>query len=100
MTVRGIASALAHCPRKPAALYITGGGRHNGFMMDRLRSVTGAEVLSVDMLGWSGDAMEAEGFAYMAVRHLLNEPVSYPTTTACHSPTVGGVFVKAKAVAA
>lgn len=94
MTVQSIALAVSQCPEKPTALYITGGGRYNGFMMKRLNDVTALPVHSIDSLGWDGDSMEAEGFAYMAVRSLLGEPYSFPTTTGCPTPTVGGVLAK------
>lgn len=100
MTVQSVALAVTQCPQKPTAIYVTGGGRHNDFMMKRLYDVSGIAVHSVDELGWRGDAMEAEGFAYMAVRRLLNEPISFPTTTGCSAPTVGGQYVITKDKAA
>ena len=100
MTVLSVAKGVALCPQQPAAIYVTGGGRHNGYMMERLSELTGVPVHSVDTLGWNGDSMEAEGFAYMAVRSLLNEPISFPGTTGCASPTIGGIHVQPKARAA
>ena len=94
MTVQSIALSISQCPEKPSALYITGGGRHNTYMMKRLGQVTVLSVHSTDTLGWDGDAMEAQGFAYMAVRTLLNEPISFPSTTGCPTPTVGGIIAK------
>lgn len=100
MTVQAIAAGIRLCPQPPKAVYVTGGGRRNHYMMRRLREVAGCSVESVDVLGWSGDSMEAEGFAYMAVRRLLGEPVSFPGTTGCRAPTVGGVLIPVKAKAA
>ena len=94
MTIQSVAKALELCPQKPMAIYVTGGGRHNGFIMQQLSEATSLPVHSVDTLGWNGDAMEAEGFAYMAVRSLLDEPISFPGTTGCKNPTVGGVHIK------
>lgn len=94
MTVQSVAKGIELCPSKPNALYVTGGGRHNDYMMKRFADVTQLPIHSVDDLGWNGDAMEAEGFAYMAVRSLLNEPISFPKTTGCEKPVTGGVHVR------
>jgi anhydro-N-acetylmuramic acid kinase len=94
MTVQSVAKGVQLCPETPTAVYVTGGGRHNAYMMQCLSDTTGIDVQSVDTLGWNGDAMEAEGFAYMAVRTLLNEPISFPGTTGCITPTVGGFHAK------
>jgi len=95
MTVQSLMAGIKSCPETPKAIYITGGGRHNDFMMQRLNTVANIPVRPVDDLGWRGDSMEAEGFAYMAVRHLLGEPISFTGTTGCASPTVGGCYVPA-----
>jgi anhydro-N-acetylmuramic acid kinase len=100
MTVQSINIGLDQCPQKPNVIYVTGGGRHNKFMMQRLALVSGCKVRSVDELGWNGDAVEAEGFAYMAVRTLKGLPISFPGTTGCNSPTIGGVLHNLKRSAA
>lgn len=100
MTARSIALGVEQCPKMPTAIYVTGGGRHNKTLMARLSDVLGLPVDSVDVLGWNGDSVESEGFAYMAVRSLLGEPISFPGTTGCVSPTIGGVLVGSQARAA
>jgi anhydro-N-acetylmuramic acid kinase len=95
MTVQAVAKAIDLCPSKPNAIYVTGGGRHNNYMMKRFADVMALSIHTVDDLGWNGDAMEAEGFAYMAVRSLLKEPISFPKTTGCAQPFTGGVHVRA-----
>jgi len=94
-TVKSIALARAHLPEMPLHWYVTGGGRHNLFMMDGLRGAFNVPVDSVDTLGWDGDALEAEGFGYLAVRALLKLPLSLPTTTGVPEPLTGGRFYKA-----
>jgi anhydro-N-acetylmuramic acid kinase len=49
----------------------------------------------VDELGWDGDALEAQGFAYMAVRSVKGLPISFPGTTGVPAPMPGGVLFKA-----
>ena len=38
-------------------------------------------VVPVEAVGWDGDALEAQAFAYLAVRSLRGLPLSFPTTT-------------------
>jgi len=100
MTVQSVAKGVDLCPRRPNEIYVTGGGRHNDFMMSRLSCVVDCPIKFVDGLGKNGDAMEAEGFAYMAVRSLLGELISYTNTTGCAFPVSGGVHVTSKKKAA
>lgn len=89
-TVQANAQAAQFFPEPVISWYVTGGGRHNGVIMEGLRDSLGSPVKSVDTLGWNGDALEAEGFAYLAVRSLLDKPLSLPTTTGVPSPQTGG----------
>ena len=93
-----ITAIIAHCvarslnfmPQKPLRLYVTGGGRLNKTFMRMLSDLIGIPVASVDDLGWSGDALEAEAFAYLAVRSQLGLPLSVPGTTGVKQPMTGG----------
>jgi len=91
-TVQSVVQAVSHMPQQPKAWYVTGGGRHNPAIMDGLRAALKAPVHDVDDLKWDGDALEAEGFAYLAVRSRLQLPLSFPTTTAVPKPMTGGRF--------
>lgn len=92
-TVRAITRAAEHFPLRPKRWYITGGGRHNDMIMKRLKKHLGLfAVQKVERAGWNGDAMEAEGFAYLAVRSLLKLPLSLPSTTGVSHPVTGGVY--------
>jgi anhydro-N-acetylmuramic acid kinase len=51
-------------------------------------------VESGDVLGWRGDALEAQAFAFLAVRSLAGLPLSLPTTTGVCAPVSGGRFYK------
>ena len=70
---------------------MTGGGRHNPVLMAALRRVLDRLVEPVEAVGWSGDAMEAQAFAYLAVRSLYGLPLSLPSTTGVTEPMPGGV---------
>ena len=76
---------------------MTGGGRHNASLMDGLARRLGVPVEAVEAVGWRGDALEAEAFAYLAVRSLRGLPLSLPSTTGVARPMPGGVFHSAKA---
>lgn len=91
-TVKAAALALEHMPVKPLAWYVAGGGRLNKTIMADLENEMGVPVHDVDVLGWDGDALEAQGFAYLAVRSRLGLPLSFPTTTAVPQPMTGGRY--------
>lgn len=91
-SVAAIVEGSALFPAPPTAWYVTGGGRHNAHMMALLAAALAAPVQSVEALGWGGDSMEAEGFAYLAVRSLLGLPLSVPGTTGAPAPIKGGVL--------
>lgn len=80
------------CPRRPRRLLVTGGGRLNATLMRELAERTGVAVEAVEAVGWNGDALEAEAFAYFAVRRVTDRPITFPETTGCREPTVGGVI--------
>lgn len=88
--VRSIARAGAHFPQPAKVWVVSGGGRHNPQIMKGLRKVLQADVRTADGLGWDGDAMEAQAFAYLAVRTERWLPISFPTTTGVKEPMSGG----------
>ncbi len=94
-TAETIMAALEHMPKKPKAWYVTGGGRKNKMIMQYLKAHLGV-VAPVEEIGWNGDALEAEGFAYLAVRSLLGLPLSLPSTTGVPEPLTGGVLTKCR----
>ncbi len=83
-------SILRHLPKRPKSWLVTGGGRHNRAIMDGLRERLGAPVESVETVGWKGDFLEAECFAYLAIRSDRGLPLSLPTTTGVSRPLTGG----------
>ena len=89
-TAATVALALRHLPDRPRRLIVAGGGRHNTTMMAMLADACEMQVELIEALGQNGDATEAEGFAYMAVRHLKGLPISFPGTTGVPQPLTGG----------
>ena len=89
-TAAAVGKGLDLLPRRPKRLIVSGGGRHNPTIMSMLESRAGVTAVSADEFGWRGDAVEAECFAYLAVRVLRGLPISFPTTTGAPKPLQGG----------
>lgn len=79
-------------PEPPARWIACGGGRHNPALMEALRVFLGAPVLSAEEVGWRGDFLEAEAFAYLAARSVRGLPLSLPSTTGVPRPMPGGTL--------
>ena len=90
-TAETVALALRHLPEPPKRLIVAGGGRHNPTLMTMISAATRIAAEPIEALGWNGDATEAEGFAYMAVRTLKGLPISFPGTTGVAEPMTGGL---------
>lgn len=93
-TAASLVCALAHFPQPPQLYVLTGGGAHNGALIRALRKLLPGEIVRADALGWTGDAVEAQAFAFLAVRSLRRLPLSYPATTGVRHPVTGGVIVQ------
>ena len=89
-TASAVGKALDLLPRRPQRLVVCGGGRHNPAIMAMLGSRAGVEAVPAEAVGWRGDAIEAECFAFLAVRVLRGLPISFPTTTGAPRPLTGG----------
>ena len=96
LTVAAIAAAQRHFPAAARRWLVTGGGRHNSLLMELLRQKLKAPVAPVESCGWDGDALEAQAFAYLAVRSLKGRPLSLPGTTGVKAPTAGGKLHRAR----
>ncbi|MDD4615767.1 MAG: anhydro-N-acetylmuramic acid kinase [Alphaproteobacteria bacterium] len=96
MTAMAVQRSLSFLPVKSKAVYVAGGGRHNLTLMKWIEFVSGLKTLSVDELGWSGDGLEAEAFAWLAVRSLCGLPLSLPKTTGVPKAMPGGKLNNSK----
>ena len=95
-TVEATAAALAHVPQAPARWLVGGGGRRNPNLMRRLAERLQVSVEPVEAIGFDGDSIEAQCFAYLALRSRRGLPLSFPTTTGVPKPMTGGVFWPAR----
>lgn len=93
-TARSVAAGIPFFPAPPKQWFITGGGRHNPTLMKELSALLPG-VQPVEKLGWQGDALEAQAFAFLAVRSLHNLPISLPTTTGASHAVTGGALHRA-----
>jgi anhydro-N-acetylmuramic acid kinase len=95
VTAAAVAAGTRHFPAPAKQWLVTGGGRHNPAVMQALARRLNATVRPVEAVGWHGDALEAQAFAYLAVRSILGLPLSLPSTTGVPRPTCGGRLFKA-----
>ena len=94
-TCESLTKSLSLIPSLPAQLLVTGGGRHNPTMIETLAKLSEIPVNPVETVGWDGDAIEAQAFAFLAVRSLRSLPISLPSTTGVSTPTTGGKIASA-----
>jgi len=87
-----LAAAADHFPGTPVAWIICGGGRHNPTLVSMIRAQVSGQVYVAEDMGWRGDEVEAEAFAFLAVRSLQGLPLSVPGTTGVPEPKTGGVI--------
>ena len=99
ITAAAIHAGIARLESAPRRWLVCGGGRHNPVLMAALRARLGASVDPVEAIGWNGDLIEAQAFAYMAVRSLRGLPISFPGTTGVRQPTTGGRLHRPQALA-
>jgi anhydro-N-acetylmuramic acid kinase len=85
-----VAQAMEHLPQRPARLLVTGGGRHNPGLMEMLAVALDRPVDAVEAVGLDGDFLEAQAFAYLALRVLRGLPTSAPGTTGVAAAVGGG----------
>ena len=76
---------------------VCGGGRKNAFLLDSIYEFLFDKEIKlekIDKYGFDGDFIESQTFGYLAIRSFLNLPISFPNTTRCKKPTIGGLIEK------
>ena len=91
-TCLAVSHTLSKLKEKPESLIICGGGRHNIAMRLMLLESLNCDVLTAEDVGWNSDALEAQAFAYLAVRSKRDLPLSFPRTTGVKTPQRGGIL--------
>lgn len=93
-TAHAVAAGLQQLPVMPERLIACGGGRHNPTLMQMLTEAVPCSVLTAEQVGWRGDSIEAEAFAFLAARTFRGLSISWPKTTGAPAPMTGGRLLK------
>ena len=99
ISARAILAAADHAPAPPKTWIVCGGGRKNRTLVNHLRELAekvNQRVVLAEDVELNGDSMEAEAWAYLAVRSLLGLPLTFPETTGVSEPVTGGVMCRPK----
>ncbi len=96
-TARAVARALDHAPEIPTRWIVAGGGARNGELVRLLNYHLRTEITTADAIGWSSAYLEAQAFAYLAVRSLKGLPITFPSTTGVREPIGGGSLARPNA---
>ena len=95
-TAAAVCAARAHFPEQPAIWVVCGGGRKNKTLMGMIAAGVENAVVPSEMIGVNGDSLEAEAWAYLAVRSLKGLAITFPGTTGVPRPMTGGVIARAR----
>ncbi|MEZ4752825.1 MAG: anhydro-N-acetylmuramic acid kinase [Bdellovibrionota bacterium] len=98
LTAYFISESLQHLPEVPVNWIFAGGGRRNPVITRelnlRLKSkIPALSLQNADEIGWNGDGLEAQIFAFLAVRTIKKLPLSFPGTTGVNTALTGGKIV-------
>jgi anhydro-N-acetylmuramic acid kinase len=95
LTASAVARVVPLLPRAPASWIVAGGGARNPTLMRMLAErLKPARIETAHEVGWSIDSLEAQAFAYLAVRSLRGLPITFPGTTGVSRPLTGGVLAR------
>jgi len=95
LTAASVARVVAQLPRAPKSWIAVGGGASNPMLMRMLAEQLAPAVVETGrQVGWSEAALEAQAFAFLAVRSLKGLPLTFPSSTGAHKPMTGGVLVE------
>ncbi len=91
----GLSSFLSKEKNNNIEILIAGGGRKNKVLVTKIKNKIKKEIslIPIDDYGINGDFVESQAFAFLAIRSLLGEPISFPGTTKCLKPITGGKII-------
>lgn len=92
ISAMSVVTGFDHCPKPPSKLLVTGGGRKNATLIAMLSAALDVPVVSVEDVGLDGDMIEAQAFAYLAVRVSRGLATSCRTTTGVRAAVSGGII--------
>ena len=95
LTAAAVARIVPLLPQVPRSWIVAGGGARNPTLMRMLAErLAPSPVEGGQAVGWSSDSLEAQAFAYLAVRSLRGLPLTFPGTTGVPRPLAGGVLAR------
>ena len=94
--VSELTNFLSQAKEKFEKVLVCGGGRKNLYLIERIKNIAHTNLIfqNLDELGIKGDFVESQAFAYLAIRCYLKLPISFPNSTGCKNPTIGGSIIK------
>ena len=75
-------------------IIVAGGGARNPVLVGMIATQSGTPVSAAEDIGWSGDFLEAQAFAYLAARSIRGLPITFPETTGVARPMIGGRLIR------
>lgn len=85
-----VAHGMQACPVPPSQILVTGGGRCNPTLMRMIAQACTVPVATIEDAGFDGDMLEAQAFAFLAVRVAKGLPTSASGTTGVGAAIGGG----------
>jgi anhydro-N-acetylmuramic acid kinase len=105
VTARSVLKALEHVPEPPKLWILTGGGAHNPIILQEfaealadtaIPAARAATIAIAEEVGFDSDSMEAEAWAFLAVRAFQRRKISWPGTTGVRKAVTGGEMAAPK----
>lgn len=90
MAAAGVAQGMEHCPSPPTRVLVSGGGSKNATLMAMIAAGVDCPVEPIEAVGLDSDMLEAQAFAYLAMRVTRGLPTSCATTTGVAAAIGGG----------
>ncbi len=87
-----VGRAVLQIDQRPDRMWVAGGGRKNATLIRMITARSGITTRPIDQLGWNGEAFDAQGMAYLAVRRLGLKSSTFPETTGVAEPHMCGVL--------
>lgn len=98
-TVESLAISIEnHLPQPAKTIFVCGGGAQNGYLIEKLQERLKTKIFDISSIdkNLNPDAIEAQGFGYLAIRSKIGLPITFASTTGIKmSSATGGVFYPA-----
>ena len=90
--VQNIVNVVRFLPERPKHWIITGGGTLNPAIMLRLKRYLPEPVETISKMNMPDYNLDAAGYGFLAVRFLMQMPITFPETTGVSTPMTGGTY--------